>query len=409
MKRKFSVMITLLLSFSLLFLAGCGNSKETAQDTNTNTKSSNSEQANANKPESYKIGAIVSKTGGASALGEPEFNTLELLAKQINDNGGINGVPLELIVVDDETNQDKAVQEMQRLINDEKVLAVLGSTTSGISLAMKGISADNETPLVSFAAAAQIVDANDPATKWVFKTPHSDEQAVARIYQYLIDAGLKKIGVIHDSNAYGEGGRQQLEGLAGQYGIEITGMESYQAKDPDMSAQLTKLKASNPDAIVVWGITNESATVAKNMKSLNIGVPLIGSHGIANDGFLQLAGDAANGVVIPTGKLLFPEQIPADDAQFEIISKFNEAYKAAYQTDPTNFASYAYDGLYLVVEAIQNGAADRASIRDYLENNVKDWVGATGTFTMTASDHLGLKADSMVMAEVKEGKWSLKK
>jgi branched-chain amino acid transport system substrate-binding protein len=394
MKKKAIQLLVVLLTLSLLVMVGCST------DTGTNADG---------KPAAYKIGAIVSKTGGASALGEPEYNTLQLLVKQINDNGGIDGVPLELILVDDETNQDKATQEMLRLINDEQVLVVLGPTVSGISLALKGMAADNEAPNVSFAAAAQIVDPTDPATQWVFKTPHSDAQAVGRIYQYLNSQGLKKIGVIHDSNAYGEGGRMQLENLAGEYGIEIVGLESFQAKDPDMSAQLTKLKSQNPEAIVVWGITNESATVAQNMKSLNLGIPLIGSHGIANAGFLKLAGDAAEGVVIPTGKLLFPEQIPSDDPQYDIISAFNEAYQAEFQADPTNFASYAYDGLYLVIEALKNGATDRAGIRDYLEQNISDYVGATGTFNMTAEDHLGLQADSMVIAVVENGKWVLKK
>lgn len=404
MSKKLISLLAVVLSLSLLVLAGCGG----GNNNGATNEGENAQDENA-KPESYKIGAIVSKTGGANALGEPEYNTLELLAKQINDAGGIDGVPLELILVDDETNQDKAIQEMQRLINDEEVLAVLGPTVSGISLAMKGIAADTETPNVSFAAAAQIVDPNDPTTKWVFKTPHSDEQAVGRIYQYLNAEGIKKIGVIHDANAYGEGGRVQLERLAQQNGVEIVGIESFQSKDPDMSTQLTKLKSKNAEAIVVWGITNESATVAQNMKSLGFDIPLIGSHGIANEGFLKLAGEAAEGVVIPTGKLLFPDQIPDNDPQYEVISKFNEAYQAAYGSEPTNFASYAYDGLYLVVEALKNGATDRAAIRDYLENNITDYVGATGTFNITADDHLGLTAESMVMAEVKDGKWVLKK
>ncbi|MBO8171358.1 MAG: ABC transporter substrate-binding protein [Bacillaceae bacterium] len=401
MKKKFYSIMALVLSLSLLLLAGCGGqTEENAQ---------NNDEGNAEAPESYKIGAIVSKTGPANALGEPEYNTLQLLEKQINDAGGINGVPLELILVDDETNQDKATQEVLRMINDENVLAVIGPTVSGISLALKGIALDNEVPMVSFAAAAQIVDPEDPATKWVFKTPHSDEQAVGRIYQYLNSEGIKKIGIIHDSNAYGEGGREKLEELAEQAGVEIVGIESYQAKDPDMSAQLTNLKSKNPEAIIVWGITNESATVAKNMKSLGFDIPLIGSHGIANEGFLQLAGEDAEGIVIPTGKLLFPEQIPSNDPQYEVISQFNEAYQAEFNSDPTNFASYAYDGLYMVVEALKNGATDRASIRDYLENDIKDYVGATGIFNMSPDDHLGLTAESMVIAEVKDGQWVLKK
>lgn len=359
-------------------------------------------------PEVYKIGAIYSKTGPASPLGEPEWNAAELLEEQINADGGINGVPVEIILADDETKQEKAVEEMNRLIHDENVLAILGTTTSGASLAMKGLAMDNQVPMISAGASVQIVEPADQA-KWVFKTPHSDAHAAERVYMYLNDAGISKVATLTDANAFGASGLEQLEAMAGQYNIEIVAKESYNTNDPDMRAQLTKIGSSGAEAVIVWGTNPGPAIVAKNMKELNMDLPYIGSHGIANQSFIDLAGDAAEGVVIPTGKLLFPTSIPESDPQHAVISKFYDDYKAKYGSEPTNFGSYGYDNVMLVVEALKAGATDREAIRNYLENDIKGYVGATGTFTFSPEDHNGLQADSMILAEVQGGKWVLKK
>lgn len=353
----------------------------------------------------YKIGAIYSKTGPNSPLGEPEWNAAKLLEEKINADGGINGVPLKIILADDESSQEKATQEANRLVNDEKVLALLGSSGSGESLAMKGIAMQQQVPMISAAASTHIVEPVDKA-KWIFKTPQSDRQAVERVYMYLNDQGISKIGTISDSNAFGSSGLEQLEALAKDYGIKIVAKENYNTQDPDMSAQVTKINSAKAEAIVVWGTNPGPAVVAKNTRDLGIDLPIIGSHGIANQSFISLAGKAAEGVVIPTGKLLFPDQIPQDDVQYEVVSKFYEEYTAKYDSEPTNFGSYGYDNIMLAVEALKNGATDREAIRDYLENNIKDWIGTTGVYNYTAEDHNGLGPESFVMATVKDGKWT---
>ncbi|WP_243297927.1 ABC transporter substrate-binding protein [Bacillus litorisediminis] len=387
--KKFSMLlIAVVISF---ILAACSDS-ETGGD---------------GKPEVYKIGAIYSNTGPASPLGTPEWNTTELLVKQINDNGGINGVPIEVILADDESTPEKAIEEMNRLINDENVIAVLGTTTTGPSLAMKGIAMDNEVPVISAGASIDIVTPVEEST-WVFKTPQSDALAVERVYMYLQESGMTKIGILADSNAYGESGVKLMEELKDEYDIEIVAKESYNTEDADMKTQLTKINSSDAQAVVVWGTNPGPAIAAKNMKELGMDLPYIGSHGIANQSFLELAGDAAEGVVIPTGKLLFPKQIPESDPQYEVINKFYDDYVAEFDSEPTNFGSYGYDNLMILVEALKNGATDRESIRDYLENNIKDFVGATGVFNFSPDDHNGLTADSLVLAEVKDGKWVYK-
>ncbi|MDQ0163918.1 ABC transporter substrate-binding protein [Bacillus alveayuensis] len=390
------------LSFKLFFammmvfiLSACsGNGEKTSGENSSE------------KPEEYKIGVIYSKTGPNSPLGEPEWNTTKLIEEKINADGGINGVPLKIVMADDESSQEKATQEMNRLINDENVLVVLGSSGSGESLAMKGIAMQQQVPMISAAASTHIVEPAEES-KWVFKTPHSDVHAVERIYMYLNEQGISKIGTIVDSNAFGSSGLEQLEKLAEKYNIEIVAKEIYNTQDPDMSAQVTRINSSKAEAIVVWGTNPGPAVIAKNVRDLGIDLPIIGSHGIANQNFIKLAGEAAEGVVIPTGKLLFPDQIPQDDVQYEVISSFYKDYTEKFGSEPTNFGSYGYDNLMLVIEALKNGATDRESIRDYLENNIKDWVGATGVYNFSEKDHNGLKADSLVMAVVKDGKWTL--
>ncbi|MGO4887689.1 ABC transporter substrate-binding protein [Anaerobacillus sp. MEB173] len=360
----------------------------------------------SNGVEEYKIGAIYSKTGPNSPLGEPEWNATTLLVDQINENGGINGVPVRVILADDESSQEKATQEMNRLINDEKVLAILGSSGSGPSLAMKGIAMQNNVPMISAAAAVEIVEPVEQST-WVFKTPHSDRHAVERIYMYLNENGISKVGTLTDSNAFGASGVEQLENLAGDYNIEIVSKQSYNTQDPDMRAQLTNINSSGAEVVIVWGTNPGPAVIARNIEELGLDLPFIGSHGIANQNFIDLAGSAAEGVIIPTGKLLFPDQINQDDAQYEVISSFHNDYSAAFGSEPTNFGSYGYDNLMLVIDALQAGATDREAIRDHLETAISNYVGATGIYNFTADDHNGLEADSMVIAEVVNGTWKL--
>lgn len=390
--KKTSILSSLVLS-SVLMLGACSSSET-------------SNEAGGEEVKEYKIGAIYSKTGPNAPLGEPEWNATKLLEEKINAEGGIDGVPIKVILADDESTQEKATQEMNRLVNDEKVIAMLGSSGSGESLAMKGIAMQQQVPLVSGGASMHIVE---PASesKWVFKTPHSDIHAVQRIYMYLNDQGISKVGTLVDSNAFGTSGLEQLEAQAKDFNIEIVKKESYNTQDPDMSAQLTKINSAGAEAVIVWGTNPGPAVIAKNMKDLGLTIPMISSHGIANQSFIDLAGDAAEGVVIPTGKLLFPSQIKQEDVQFEVISTFYDEYSKEFNSEPTNFGSYGYDNLMLVVEALRAGATDRESIRDYLENDIKDWTGATGVFNFSPEDHNGLSADSMIMATVKDGKWTL--
>jgi branched-chain amino acid transport system substrate-binding protein len=242
----------------------------------------------------YKIGGIFAISGRASFLGEPERNSMELLAEQINGQGGVNGHPIELVIYDTEGDATKAVLNANKLIEKDNVLAIVGPSLSGTTLAVVPIAEKAQVPLISCAASVKITT---PVKKWVFKTPQTDVMAVAKIYEYMQGQGIQKIAILTVGNAFGASGRQQLLQQASDYGYEIVADERFGPKDTDMTPQLTKIRSLKPEAIICWGTNPGPAVIAKNMRQLGIKIPLYQSHGVASKKFIELAGEAANGVM----------------------------------------------------------------------------------------------------------------
>jgi branched-chain amino acid transport system substrate-binding protein len=380
------LLLPLLLSAIMIFVSACGASG--GDDSNT-----------------IKIGAVYSITGPNSPLGVPEKQAVEMLAKQINDNGGINGKKIELIIEDDKSDNTEAVKKIKKLVTSDKVVAVLGSSGSGPSLGMAEYAESRNIPMISMAAANEVTD---PVRPGIFKTPHTDIHATKLIYKFLQQKGLKKVAFIYDSNPYGSSWATQLKKFASQYGIQIVAEEKYGTKDQSMSSQLTKLKNSDAEVIIIAGTNPGPATIVKEAKQLGIKIPIVSSHGSANHKFLELAGKDAEGIYMAAGKLLEPSQIKAGDPQEQIIKKFVADYQAAYKNAPDGFAGYAYDGLNILVEALKslNGdGSDSAKLAQAIEN-VK-YVGVTGEFKFSAQDHNGLSEESMIMMQVKDGKFQL--
>jgi len=361
-------------------------------------------------PEQYKIGAIFASTGPASMLGLPEKNTVEMLAEAINADGGINGVPVEVIMYDTEADPTKTITATKKLIESDQVDVIIGPTTSGTSLAIVDVVAQAQIPLISCAASVRIVQ---PVSEryWVFKTPQTDVMAVEKIYAKLAADGLKKIAIVTVSNGFGDSGRVQLQNLAAKYGLEIVADERYGGKDTDMSAQLTKIKGSAAEAIVCWGTNPGPAVVAKNRKQLGITIPLYNSHGVASPKFIELSGDAAEGTFLPAGKLIVVDQLAADDPQRELLSQYKADYEGTYGQGTVNtFGGHAYDAMMIAVKAIESAASKgdvtRTSIRDEIEK-VQGFYGTGGIFNYSEEDHNGLTKDGFVMVEIKNGSWSL--
>ncbi|MFW5635296.1 MAG: ABC transporter substrate-binding protein [Thermodesulfobacteriota bacterium] len=357
----------------------------------------------AGAEEKYTIGGIFAVTGRASFLGDPEKRSMELAAEELNKNGGIDGKMVETVIYDTEGDPTKAVMGVSKLLNKDDAVAIIGPSTTPTTLAVMPMAERAETPLISCAAGNKITM---PIKPWVFKTAQSDILAVAAIYQHMKEKGIKKVGLLTVSNAFGESGREQLREQADQFGIRVVRDENFGAKDTDMTAQLTKIRSADPDAIVCWGTNPGPAVVAKNVKQLNIEVPLYQSHGVASPKFIELAGDSAEGIYLPTGKILVADLLPDSDPQKPVLKEYIQKYTDKYKMPVSGFGGYAYDAMMILARAMEGAGGDKAKIRENLET-MKEYVGVSGNFNFTKEDHNGLGPDAFVMVRIQNGNWKL--
>ncbi len=350
-----------------------------------------------------KIGGIFSVTGPASFLGDPEKKSMELAIDMINENGGIDGRMLEAVIYDSEGDPSRAVRNAQRLITRDNVIAIVGPSLTPTSLAVVPVAERANMLLISCAAGNLITD---PIKPMVFKTAQSDIHAVGSIYAHMKKQGIKRVALMIQSDAFGESGRDQLLKQAGDFGIEVVAQENFGIRDTDTTAQLTNIRRANPEAIISWGTNPGPAVVARNVQQLGIDVPLYNSHGVASPRFIDLAGDSAEGILLPTGRILVADLLPEDDPQKKVLQDYISAYEARYGETASSFGGYAFDGVNLLAEAMKGTGFDRNKIRDNLENT-KDFVGISGTFTFSETDHNGLSPDAFVMVRIKNGTWTL--
>ncbi len=415
MRKCLKWLVVLTLIAALLSLGGlaCDGEEATPTPEPTATEEPTATPEPTEEPkEAFKIGAVFALTGGASNLGVPEKNTVDMMEQQVNDLlGGVNGHPIEVIVYDTATDESQCVTMVTRLIEQDEVLAIVGPSTSGESKAVIDTVTTAEVPLVSCAAALSIVTPIEDRY-WVFKTPQTEVEAVNEIYAYMQEKGITKIGIITNTNAFGQAGKEYLESDAANYGITIVDNQSFNPEDVDMTAQLTSIKGTDAEAVVCWSTDKESAVVADNMLNLQMEMPLFCSHGIANPNFINQAGEAANGVKFPAGKLLIIDQVPDDDPQKEILVQYKSAYETMYGEGTINtFGGHAFDALSLVLIALEDVEDDmsleeaRAAVRDSLET--AEFAGTGGVFNMSAEDHLGMAPGSLAMIEVVDGDWTL--
>lgn len=353
--------------------------------------------------DAIKIGSFLSVTGPASFLGDPELKTLQMYVDEINANGGVNGRQIELVHYDTGGNAKEAVNFAKRLIIKDKVDVIVGGSTSGSTLAVMPLVEKDGVPFISLAGSVKIID---PVQKWVFKVPHTDRMAAAKIFEDMKKRGISKIALISGSGGFGKSGRAQTLALAPEYGIEVVSDESYGAKDTDMTAQLTKIRDTDAQAILNFGFGTGPAIVTKNVRQLGIELPLYQSHGVASKKYIELAGAAAEGVRLPAAALLVAEKLSDDDPQKKVLLAYKNKFEAAHGPVST-FGGHAYDGLFIAVEAMQRaGGTDKAKVRDEIEKT-QGFIGTGGVFNMSASDHLGLGLDAFKMLEIKDGDWTI--
>ncbi|MEI6213260.1 MAG: ABC transporter substrate-binding protein [Desulfuromonadales bacterium] len=353
-----------------------------------------------------KIGGLFSVTGPASFLGEPEKKTLEMLVKEINEKGGIGGQKLEAVIYDTTGDATKAVQLATKLIKDDKVSVIIGPSTTGESMAVIPVVEKEKIPLISCAAGIKITD---PVKHWVFKTPANDHVAAEKILNYMTAKKQKSIALLTVTDGFGASGREQIKALAKQKGFTIVADEVYGPKDTDMTAQLTKIRGIKPDAIICWGTNPGPAVITKNVKQLGIKTPLYMSHGVASKKYIELAGaDAAEGVMLPAGKLAIYDAISKSDVQYKLLKDYDQGYKKAYGVEASTFGGYAYDAFLLVVGAIKKNGTSAEQIRAGIEQASK-LVSISGVFTMSAKDHNGLDLSAFEMVRITNGDWALVK
>lgn len=360
----------------------------------------------AKEKEPYKVGAVFSVTGRDSLLGEPEKKTAEMIAEAINNVGGINGHRLALVLYDDESDQTKCVLAIQRLIKKDKVPVIIGPSLSDNTLAVVKIANDEKVPLVSCAASNKIVT---PVAerKWIFKVSQSDTHAVEKIYDHLLKGGMKKIAIMSVSTEFGASGREELLRIAPQVGINIVADERYGPKDTDITAQLTRIRDTDAQAIVNWSVGPTQVLAVKNWRDLEMtNLPFYQSHRFGSRKYIELAGGAAEGVFCPLGRVNIPNLVSTDHPQKRIIDIYNQAYKNKYNEPVSSFGGDAWDALNLVIDAMKAVGPDSAKIRDYVEIRT-NFVGQNGVFNFSPTDHNGLTKEAFEMVVVKNGDWAL--
>jgi branched-chain amino acid transport system substrate-binding protein len=351
-----------------------------------------------------KVGAILAVTGGASFLGAPESKTLEMLVEERNLAGGIDGHPIELIIKDSQGSPEKAISFAKQLIEEDKVLAIIGPSTSGESMNIKGICEEGRTILLSCAAAETIVD---PVASYVFKTPQKDSYAAIKIFQTMNVMHIKRIGVVVGNTGFGQGGKAQLEKYAPEHGIEIAIVEVYDREATDLTGVLTKVKARNVEAVVNWSIVPAQSIIAKNMRQMGMTIPLFQSHGFGNIRYVEAAGEAAEGIIFPCGRLLVADVLPQSNPQKALLMKYKQSYESRYGEDVSTFGGHAYDAFLILEAAIKKaGSTDSQKVRAAIETT-QGLVGTAGIFNMSPTDHNGLGLDSFEMLTVKNGRFVL--
>ena len=355
--------------------------------------------------ETIKIGSVLSVTGPAAFLGDPELKTMQMYVEDINKKGGVLGRQLEWVHYDDGSDANKANGFAKRLIEDDKVDILIGGTTTGSTMSMVPLAEKANIPFISLAGAVVIIE---PVKKWVFKMAHTDRMAAEKVFEDMKKRGITKVALLSETSGFGNSGKKESEGVAAKFGITLVANETYGPKDTDASPQLTKIKNTpGVQAVFVFGLGQGPAIVTKNYRQLGITLPLYHSHGVASEEFIKLAGPAAEGVRFPAAAILIADKLPANDPQKPVVVAYSLAFKERWKSEVSTFGGHAYDGLMLMADAMKRAnSTDKAKVRDALESS-KGYIGTAGRVNMSATDHMGLDLTSFRLLEVKNGDWAL--
>ncbi|MBW1697538.1 MAG: ABC transporter substrate-binding protein [Deltaproteobacteria bacterium] len=362
--------------------------------------------------EPIKIAGIFALTGRAAHIGTAQRDAVIIAIDEANEAGGVNGRRLELVMADTESSPTKAVMALKKVLESEDVVAIIGPTTTGTAMAMRGFIEKAKIPAFMHSGGDVILQAplnrKDPKSlpRWTFKSPYRAAHAMGKICQYAAKKGIKKIGFLYSNEGFGKDGLKNVKVQAPRYGIKIISQEAFEPKDVDMTAQLTRINAKGVDAIIAWTVGPPMGIIPKNAKQLGIQVPLFECHGAGDPIFWKVAGEAGEGVMMPSTKIVVADQLPDSDIQKKKLLSYIEAYRKRFNREPGTMVAYGADAAYIVVEAIKKVGPDRAKIRDAIENT-RGYVGLSGIYNLSADDHNGLSMKDIVMIKATGGGWRL--
>jgi branched-chain amino acid transport system substrate-binding protein len=359
----------------------------------------------------YLVGAFFSTTGPVSSLGQPEADTVTMVVEALNAAGGILGPDgayhlIELKVYDDQSDATVAVEVVKKLIEEDGVSVIVGGSGSPASIAVIETVTTAEVPFISVASSSKIVNADDGSqNEWVFKTPQQNLPVAQIQLDWLQAHTFTKVASIGVNNAFGADSMAALRTVTEGAGVEIVWEGTFEPGTTDFSAQLTAIAGTDAEAVVVHATPGEGAPLTVQYRDLGFEIPIIHNHGIGNQAFIDTAGEAAEGVLFPIGKLLVADQLPDSDPQKATLLQYQADYNAAYGKPASTFGGHAWDGIMMVKAALETVGPDSAAIRDYLESEITNFVGISGIFNVTPDDHTGIGKESLVLVEIVDGGW----
>jgi branched-chain amino acid transport system substrate-binding protein len=360
----------------------------------------------ASAQDTYKIGSVLSMTGPAAFLGEDMKAGMELALDEINGKGGVNGKKLEWSFYDAESQTQKGLTATRRLLTQDKVeMIVGGGNMSGMAIAMLQLTEKAAVPFISTEGSMQIVTpvAERP---WTFKSTVDDDQVMERLADYFNKKSIKKIGMLADSSGFGQSAVEQLKKTAAARGLDVV-YESFNPTDTDMTPQLGALKAAGVQAILCWTVTPAGVVAMKQAKTLGLGdIPFVHSYGFVDKRYMDLAGDAAKGVLLVSVKFPVGEDLPDSDPAKPRILALNKNFEARFKRRPNQFAAQTYDAIYLAKAALEKGGTDKEKVRDALAG-IHGYNGVGGTFNFSATQHSGLSKSDLVMLKYEGGRFRL--
>ena len=353
--------------------------------------------------EPIRIGSPLLLSGRGAFVGGAEKNTLEMMAADINKSGGINGRPVEFIFYDTEAKPDVALRLVKRLIQKDKVDAIIGISTSWTAMPTIPIVEKRQVPTIMLGSANSIVN---PVKKWVFKTPVDDTIVVGKLLSNMQAVGISKIAVISSQDGFGDGGHRELAAQSPQFGIKIVFEDKYTMEDTDITPVLNKIKKTDAQAVVNWSSKRAPVIMTMNYRQLGLELPLYHAHSTLSKAFLDAAGNNAEGVKTAAFKFYGAGELPDSDPQKKVILDYQTAYKEKFGKEANQFGACAFDAMNIMEAALKKAGTDKAKLRDAIEQT-RGYTGINGVFNYAPDNHGGLTKENMVVYQVVGGKWEI--